>query len=154
VATRERLADRHGKRVPLVLKVAPDLEPPQIADIAEAVRRHRIDGVIATNTSVARNGVERLTRASEAGGLSGAPIRARATRVLGALARALAGEVPLIGVGGIMTGDDALEKIAEGASLVQLYTGLIYRGPALVAECVETIAARAGPKHGIRASQN
>jgi dihydroorotate dehydrogenase len=142
-ATRERLADRHGKRVPLVLKVAPDLDPAQIGDIADAVRRHRIDGVIATNTSVARETVERLPHASEAGGLSGAPIRARATAVLDALGRALAVEVTLIGAGGILSGSDAAEKIAAGASLVQVYTGLVYRGPALVAECVDAIAARA-----------
>ncbi len=142
VATRAQLADRHGKRVPLVLKVAPDLEPAQIADIADAVRRHAIDGVIATNTSVSRTGVEQLPNAGEAGGLSGAPIRARATQVLAALARALAGEVPLIGAGGILSGADAAEKIAAGASLVQLYTGLIYRGPALIAECAAAIAAR------------
>jgi len=143
VASRTRLAERHGKRVPLVLKVAPDLESAQITDIADAVRRHQIDGVIATNTSVSREGVERLPHATEAGGLSGAPIRARATQVLGALARALAGEVPLIGAGGILSGANAAEKIAAGASLVQLYTGLIYRGPALIAECAEAIAARA-----------
>lgn len=142
VASRARLADRHGKRVPLVLKVAPDLEAAQISDIADAVRRHALDGVIATNTSVSREGVERLPHATEAGGLSGAPIRKRATRVLGELARALAGEVPLIGAGGILSGADAAEKIAAGASLVQLYTGLIYRGPALVAECAAAIAAR------------
>ncbi|MGW8270596.1 MAG: quinone-dependent dihydroorotate dehydrogenase [Burkholderiales bacterium] len=141
-ASRERLAERHGKRVPLVLKVAPDLDAAQIVDIADAVRRHRFDGVIATNTSIARDGVEGLPRASETGGLSGAPIRARATQVLAALARALAGEVPLIGAGGILSGADAAEKVAAGASLVQLYTGLIYRGPALVAECVEAIDAR------------
>lgn len=140
---RERLADRHGKRVPLVLKVAPDLDGAHIGEIADAVRRHGIDGVIATNTSIARVGVERLAHASEAGGLSGAPIRAQATQVLGAFARALAGEVPLIGAGGILSGRDAVEKIAAGASLVQLYTGLIYRGPALVAECVDAIAAQA-----------
>jgi dihydroorotate dehydrogenase len=142
VAIRARLADRHGKRVPLVLKVAPDLEREQIADIADAVRRHHIDGVIATNTSVSREGVERLPQATEAGGLSGAPMRARATRVLGALAQALAGEVPLIGAGGILSGADAAEKMTAGASLVQLYTGLIYRGPALIAECAAAIAAR------------
>jgi len=142
VQLRERLADRHGKHVPLALKVAPDLDAAQIADIAEAVRRHRVDGVIATNTSVARDGVEGLPQASEAGGLSGAPIRARATQVLGALALALAGEVPLIGAGGILSGADAAEKLAAGASLVQLYTGLIYRGPALIAECVEALGAR------------
>jgi dihydroorotate dehydrogenase len=142
VASRARLADRHGKRVPLVLKVAPDLEPAQITDVADAVRRHAIDGVIATNTSISREGVERLPHAAEAGGLSGAPIRARATQVLAALARALGGEVPLIGAGGILSGADAAQKIAAGASLVQLYTGLIYRGPALIAECATAIAAQ------------
>jgi len=143
VASRERLAERHGKRVPLVLKLAPDLEAAQITDIADTVRRHHVDGVIATNTSISRDGVERLAHAAEAGGLSGAPIRGRATHVLGALARALGGEVPLIGAGGIVSGADAAEKIAAGASLVQLYTGLIYRGPALIAECAAAIAARA-----------
>jgi dihydroorotate dehydrogenase len=142
VQTRARLAERHGKQVPLALKVAPDLDAGQIADIADAVRRHRIDGVIATNTSIARDGVEGMPRAAENGGLSGAPIRARATQVLGALARALGGEVPLIGAGGILSGSDAAEKLSAGASLVQLYTGLIYRGPALVAECVEALGAR------------
>ncbi len=138
---RERLADRHGKRVPLVLKIAPDLDTRQVRDVAASVRRFAIDGVIATNTSLAREGVEGLPHAEEAGGLSGAPIRARATRVLAALAAELKGEVPLIGAGGILSGEDAREKIAAGASLVQLYTGLIYRGPALVRECARAIAA-------------
>jgi len=137
---RAPLADRHGRRVPLVLKVSPDLERGQIRDIAAAVRRHRIDGLIATNTSLSRSGVEGLARASEAGGLSGAPIRRRATEVLAAFAAELKGEVPLIGSGGILGGDDAAEKVAAGASLVQLYTGLIYRGPGLVAECGGAIA--------------
>ncbi len=141
-ATRERLADQHGRRVPLTLKVAPDLDDVQIADIAAAVRTHRMDAVIATNTSTSRDGVEGLQHATEQGGLSGAPIRARATRVLAALATALGGEIPLIGAGGILSGADAQEKFAAGASLVQLYTGLIYRGPALVGECAE--AAREG----------
>ena len=134
---RERLADRHGKRVPLALKIAPDLDEAQIADIAAAVRANRIDAVIATNTSTSRDGVSGLPHATEQGGLSGAPIKARATSVLATLARALGGEVPLIGAGGILSGTDAKEKFAAGASLVQLYTGLIYRGPALVAECAE-----------------
>jgi dihydroorotate dehydrogenase len=139
--TRERLSDRHGRRVPLALKVSPDLAPGEISDIAAAVRGHRIDALIATNTSLSREGVEGLLCASEAGGLSGAPIRKRATDVLAAFAAELKGEVVLIGAGGILSGADANEKLAAGASLVQLYTGLIYRGPALVAECVRTIAA-------------
>jgi dihydroorotate dehydrogenase len=143
VQCRERLADRHGKRVPLVLKVAPDLEAAQVRDVAASVRRFAIDGVIATNTSLSREGVEGLPHAEEAGGLSGAPIRARATRVLAALAAELKGEVPLIGAGGILSAEDAREKIAAGASLVQLYTGLIYRGPALIRECALAIARAA-----------
>jgi dihydroorotate dehydrogenase len=135
VKARERLADRHGRRVPLLLKIAPDLDPEQLRGIAAAVRAHRFDGVIATNTSLARDGVEGLPHAAEAGGLSGAPIRARATQALALLAAELGGEVPLIGAGGIMSGADAAEKFARGAALVQLYTGLIYRGPALIAEC-------------------
>jgi len=135
-ALRQRLADRHGRRVPLALKVAPELEPAQVQAIADAVRRHGIDAVIATNTSVAREGVEGLAHANEAGGLSGAPIRARATATLAALAAALKGESALIGVGGILRGEHAVEKLAAGATLVQLYTGLIYRGPDLVSECI------------------
>ena len=141
-ASRERLADTHGRRVPLALKVAPDLDATQIADIAAAVRTHRIDAVIATNTSIARDGVEGLPHAQEQGGLSGAPIKSRATAVLAALARELAGEVPLIGAGGIVSGADAAEKVAAGAALVQLYTGLVYRGPALVAECAAALRER------------
>jgi dihydroorotate dehydrogenase len=138
---RERLADQHGRKVPLALKVSPDLAPQEIVDIADSVRRHRIDALIATNTSLSREGVEGLLCADEAGGLSGAPIRERATRVLAAFAAALKGEVPLIGAGGILRGEDAEEKFAAGASLVQLYTGLIYRGPELVCECVRRFAA-------------
>lgn len=144
---RERLAQRHGKRVALVLKVAPDLDQGQIRAIAASVRRHRFDGVIATNTSLSREGVEELPRAREAGGLSGAPIRARATRVLAALAAELKGEVALIGAGGILSGADAAEKRAAGAVLVQLYTGLVYRGPELIAECVAALRQPTGSKH-------
>ncbi len=140
---RAPLAERHGRRVPLALKVAPDLEATQILQIADAVRRHGIDAVVATNTSLAREGVAGLPHAGEAGGLSGAPIRASATAVLAALAAALKGEVPLIGVGGIMSGADAAGKFTAGASLVQLYTGLIYRGPDLVAECISACREKA-----------
>ncbi len=143
-ASRLRLAERHGRRVPLALKVAPDLDDAQIRDIAQAVRRHGFDAVIATNTSLAREGVEGLPHAGEAGGLSGAPIRARATRVLAALAAELKNEVPLIGAGGILSGADAREKISAGAVLVQLYTGLIYRGPELIAECAAALADARG----------
>jgi len=133
---REPLAQRHGRRVPLALKVAPDLEAAQVQAIADAVRRHGVDGVIATNTSISREGVAGLRHAGEAGGLSGAPLRDRATATLAALAAALKGEAALIGVGGILRGADAAQKLDAGAALVQLYTGLIYRGPDLVAECV------------------
>ena len=138
---RRRLAGLFGKRVPLVLKVAPDLEPSQIESIAEAVVRHGIDGVIATNTSVSREGVEGLPHADEAGGLSGAPIRGRATRVLKDFSSKL-GNATLIGAGGVMSGRDAAEKFAAGAALVQVYSGLVYRGPELVGECVSAFRAK------------
>ncbi len=139
-ALRERLADTHGRRVPLVLKIAPDLDETQIREIADALRRHRFDGVIATNTSIARDAVREYPEAREQGGLSGAPIFDTSTRVLGMLASQLAGEVPIIGAGGILCGADARRKRAAGARLVQLYTGLIYQGPRLVGECVKALA--------------
>jgi dihydroorotate dehydrogenase len=139
---REGLTEKHGRRVPLALKVAPDLQDEEIRDIADAVKRHRIDAVIATNTSISREGVEGLPHAGEAGGLSGAPIKARATAVLGKFAAELKGEAALIGAGGIMSGEDAAEKAAAGAHLVQLYTGLVYRGPELVGECVAALRGR------------
>ncbi len=134
------LAERHGKAVPLAVKIAPDLQEEELAAIADLLRRHRVEGVIATNTTVARTGVNGLAHADEAGGLSGAPLRARATAVVRSLHRHLQGEIPIIGVGGIVSGRDAQEKIAAGASLVQLYTGLIYRGPGLVGQCVRAAA--------------
>jgi len=135
-AKREQLREKHGRHVALALKIAPDLEDGAIASIADIVRRERIDGVIATNTTVARAGVERYAHGAETGGLSGAPLRERATHVLRVLARELRGEIPVIGVGGILSGADAAERLAAGASLVQLYSGLVYRGPALISECV------------------
>ncbi len=137
-----RLADRHGKYVPLALKIAPDLEETQIQAIADLLRRHCMDGVIATNTTVSRSGVEGLANAEQAGGLSGAPLAAMSTAVVRRLSTALAGELPIIGVGGIMSGADAADKIAAGASLVQFYTGFIYRGPQLIAEAAAAIAGR------------
>ena len=140
VAERDRLADRLGRRIPLALKVAPDLDDEALRAIAALVVRMRVDAVIATNTTIARDGVEGMRHASEAGGLSGAPLAARALAVLRVLAKKLDGAVPIIGVGGIMSGADARDRIAAGATLVQLYTGLIYRGPDLVAECVRATA--------------
>ncbi|GAB7129353.1 quinone-dependent dihydroorotate dehydrogenase [Silvimonas sp. JCM 19000] len=137
----EMLADKHGRYVPLALKIAPDLDAHQIQEVADRLVKHQIDAVIATNTTLSRVGVEHHKHGAEAGGLSGAPVRAKSTSVIRDLAAALKGEVPIIGVGGIESGDDAVEKIHAGATLVQLYSGLIYKGPNLVEECAEAIAA-------------
>lgn len=138
---RARLADRHGARVPLAVKIAPDLDDAELARVADALVGHEVDAVIATNTTVARPDVAGLPHANEAGGLSGAPLMERSTAVVRVLARHLQGRLPIIGVGGILSGADAAAKIAAGASLVQIYTGLIYRGPALVGECRRAIRA-------------
>jgi dihydroorotate dehydrogenase len=134
------LAQKHGRHVPLAVKIAPDLTDDAVRGVARLLVEHRIEGVIATNTTIARDAVAGLRHADETGGLSGAPVRERSTAVIRVLAAALDGALPIIGVGGILSGDDARAKIAAGASLVQLYTGLIYRGPALVAECVKALA--------------
>jgi len=136
----QKLAQQHGRYTPIAIKIAPDLEPATITGIARLLVRHGIDGVIATNTTVSRAAVEGLPRADEAGGLSGRPLRAQATAVIRTLASALDGALPIIGVGGILSGADAKEKIDAGATLVQIYTGLIYRGPDLVAECAKALA--------------
>lgn len=133
-STQAALADKHGRYVPLALKIAPDLDDLQITAIADALKRHQMDAVIATNTTLSRTGVESLPNGNETGGLSGAPELELSTVVLTKLATALAGEVPIIGVGGILKGEDAQRKMAAGASLVQVYSGLIYRGPELVRE--------------------
>jgi dihydroorotate dehydrogenase len=138
-AEQARLADAHGRQVPLAVKIAPDLGPAEIADIAGSLKRHRVEAAIATNTTTARDGVTGMAHGEEAGGLSGAPVMASSTRVAQELAGALRGEIPVIGVGGISSGADARAKVAAGASLVQLYTGLIYRGPELVRECVAAL---------------
>ncbi|MBI5431072.1 MAG: quinone-dependent dihydroorotate dehydrogenase [Nitrosomonadales bacterium] len=134
-AEQQKLADLHGKYVPIALKIAPDMEGEQIAQIAALLIKHRIDGVIATNTTLSREGVAHLPHGDETGGLSGAPVRDKSTAVIRQLAAELQGALPIIGVGGILSGADAVEKIKAGASLVQIYSGLIYRGPALVGEC-------------------
>jgi dihydroorotate dehydrogenase len=139
-AEQKALADRHGKYTPLAVKIAPDLDPAAIDGIARLLAGHRIDGVIATNTTLARDAVRGARHADETGGLSGRPLREKSTAVVRALAKALDGALPIIGVGGILCGADAKEKIDAGATLVQLYTGLIYRGPALVAECARATA--------------
>ena len=126
------LAKQHGRYVPIALKIAPDLEPEQVNEIADLLVQHAFDAVIATNTTLARDGVQNLENGAETGGLSGAPVRDKSTMVIRQLAGRLQGRVPIIGVGGILSGEDAAEKIAAGASLVQVYSGLIYRGPALV----------------------
>ncbi|BCM07307.1 quinone-dependent dihydroorotate dehydrogenase [Ralstonia pseudosolanacearum] len=136
----QRLADQHKRYVPVVLKIAPDLDDDQIANIGDALLRHRMDGVIATNTTIRREAVAGLPHAEEAGGLSGQPVREGSTRVIRALRGLLGDAVPIIGVGGILAGEHAREKIDAGAQLVQLYTGLIYRGPGLVAECARALA--------------
>jgi dihydroorotate dehydrogenase len=138
-AARQRLAERHKRLVPLALKIAPDMEQEQIEVVAQALLRHGIDGVIATNTTISREAVQGLAHAEEAGGLSGKPVFEASNRVIRALKAQLGDAIPIIGVGGITSGADAQAKIAAGASLVQLYTGLIYRGPALVRECVDAL---------------
>lgn len=129
------LSQVHGKYVPVTLKIAPDLITEQVQEIAGLLMQHRIDGVIATNTTLARDAVAGLSNAEEAGGLSGAPVRAGSTRVIQTLATSLQGSLPIIGVGGILNGEDAKEKMAAGASLIQLYSGLIYKGPQLIKDC-------------------
>ena len=135
----EKLSQQHGKFMPVAIKIAPDLDDAQIANMAALFRKHRIDALIATNTTLARDGVEHLPHGNEAGGLSGLPVREKSTRVIRAFHAALAGEVPIIGAGGILCGADAQAKMEAGADLVQFYTGLIYRGPGLVKECVEAL---------------
>jgi dihydroorotate dehydrogenase len=133
------LAQEHGRRVPLFLKIAPDLDEPQVQAIADALRRHGMDGVIATNTTLSREAVQGLPHAGEAGGLSGAPVREASNRVIRQLRAALGAGFPIIGVGGVMSGRDAVAKIEAGADAVQIYTGLIYRGPNLVPEAAHAL---------------
>jgi dihydroorotate dehydrogenase len=136
---REVLAREHGRRVPVFLKIAPDLDPPQVDAIAAALQRHGMDGVIATNTTTSREAVKGLPHAQEAGGLSGAPLLAASNRVIERLRRTLGKEFPIIGVGGVMSAQDAVSKLRAGADLVQIYTGLIYNGPQLVADAARAI---------------
>ena len=134
---KDELARQHGRVVPIFLKIAPDLDEAQVEVIAATLQRHRIDGVIATNTTLSREAVAGLPNAEEAGGLSGAPVFEASNRVIRALRQALGPAYPIIGVGGVTSGAAAQAKLQAGADLVQIYTGLIYRGPELVAEAAQ-----------------
>ncbi|WPO98525.1 quinone-dependent dihydroorotate dehydrogenase [Pseudomonas sp. HR96] len=141
---REVLAGREGKRVPLAIKIAPDMTDEETALVAAALLEAGMDAVIATNTTLSREGVQGLTHGEEAGGLSGAPVLAQSTHIVKVLAGELGGRLPIIAAGGITEGRHAAEKIAAGASLVQIYSGFIYKGPALIREAVDAIAALPG----------
>jgi dihydroorotate dehydrogenase len=129
---REALAKQHGKRVPIFIKIAPDLDGAQVKLIAASLLRHGMDGVVATNTTLERSAVKGMAHAEEAGGLSGSPVLAMSNRVISQLREALGAGFPIIGVGGIMSAADAVGKIKAGADVVQIYTGLIFKGPQLV----------------------
>ncbi|MBK1712707.1 quinone-dependent dihydroorotate dehydrogenase [Rubrivivax gelatinosus] len=141
-ARRDQLAAAQHKRVPVFLKIAPDLDAAQVEVIAATLRRHGLDGVIATNTTIARDAVQGLAHADEAGGLSGRPVFEASNRVIRQLRAALGAGFPIIGVGGVMSAADARAKLDAGADLVQIYTGLIYHGPALVADAARALARR------------
>jgi dihydroorotate dehydrogenase len=134
-----QLAQTHGRYVPVALKIAPDLALEQVNEIADLLMAHHIDAVIATNTTLARDMVQGMQNANETGGLSGAPVREKSTLVIQQLSQRLQGALPIIGVGGILSGADAVEKIAAGASLVQVYSGLIYKGPKLVHDICKSL---------------
>lgn len=136
---RERLSQSYGKRLPMFLKIAPDLVSEQIKEISDLVQRYQFDAIIATNTTLSRYGVEKEPHGGETGGLSGAPVKKLSTQTLEAFAKELQGKVPLIGVGGILSGLDAKDKIVAGASVVQVYSGLIYKGPELIKECIQAL---------------
>ena len=138
-AAQDRLSHQYSRYVPLALKIAPDIDDNQIRNIADALIRHKIDGVIATNTTITRDAVKHLKHGQETGGLSGAPVRDLSTHVIRQLKTELGDTVPIIGVGGILTGEDAKNKIEAGASLVQILTGMIYSGPGLVRECAQAL---------------
>ena len=141
-ARRLELAAAHGRSVPIFVKIAPDLDDAQVALIAKTLRKNRIDGVVATNTTIARDAVQGLAHAEETGGLSGRPLLAASNRVIGQLRAALGAGYPIIGVGGVISGADAATKVAAGADLVQFYTGFIYKGPPLVTEAARALARK------------
>ncbi|MEP4079353.1 quinone-dependent dihydroorotate dehydrogenase [Haloferula sp.] len=139
----QKLAAEHGRQVPLLFKVAPDLDPPHIAGLARVFRDGGLDGLIATNTTITREGVEANPRSEEAGGLSGRPLTARSTEVIQAFSSELGDALPIIGVGGISTPEDAVAKLRAGASLVQIYSAFIYQGPDLIKSVAHRLAQEA-----------
>jgi dihydroorotate dehydrogenase len=141
-ARRAELADRHGVHKPLFVKIAPDLDEAQVAVIADTLVRHGMDGVVATNTTLSRSAVQGLPHAEEAGGLSGAPVLEASNAVIRQLRARLGKGYPIIGVGGILSGADAVSKLEAGADVVQVYSGLIYQGPALVTEVARALQAQ------------
>ncbi len=143
---RQQLAQAQGRRVPIFVKIAPDLDDAQIQAIAAHLQQYGMDGAIATNTTLERRAVAHLPHGGEPGGLSGAPVRATSTRVISALRRVTGPDFPIIGVGGIFSGADAVEKIQAGADAVQIYSGLVYRGPKLVPDVASTLAKMAYPR--------
>ena len=140
---RAQLQQVHQRHVPLFVKIAPDLESRQVAHIARLLREHGMDGVVATNTTISRDAVVGMQHAEESGGLSGAPVREASNQVIRQLRASLGPAFPIIGVGGILSADDAVGKIAAGADLVQIYTGLIYKGPSLVAQAAAAVRRHA-----------
>ena len=147
--SQEELGAQHGKRVPMLVKIAPDLSDEDIDAVARVLRDLSVDGVIATNTTVSRMSVQEHRLAHETGGLSGAPLMGQSTMVLRKLRTRLPDSIPVIGVGGILSGADAVAKMAAGATMVQFYTGMVYRGPELVHECVEAIRRRREHRSGV-----
>lgn len=144
----ERLGSQQGKRKPMLLKIAPDLTDAELDSIAEVLLAAKVDGVICTNTTIDHSTVVSDPHGNETGGLSGTPLRARATSVVRGMRERLGESIGIIGVGGILDGNDAAEKMDAGAKLVQIYSGLIYRGPALIAECVNEIRRQQEQRHG------
>jgi len=138
-AEQSKLANQHGRYVPIALKIAPDLTIEQVNEIGDLLLEHQFDGVIATNTTLSRDGVQGMENSEETGGLSGAPVREKSTLVIQQLSQRLQGALPIIGVGGILSGADAVEKITSGASLVQVYSGLIYKGPQLIRDICKAL---------------
>ncbi len=138
----KELAEKHGKYVPIALKIAPDLSQEEIEKIADSLIRHEFDGAIATNTTLTRDGVSGLLNSNEAGGLSGKPLNALSTKIIKQLADCLKGQIPILGVGGINSAEDAMDKLDAGSTMVQIYSGFIYRGPELIKEIVEAYRVR------------